>query len=128
MPTELEKACEVRLKIIRDIFVEHKKGKSTRQIASKHRIAESYVVSTVKKGIEAAITEQKKMYGINDDNVNSSGMIPSTHEYLCECGTTMLDGKPEKGENDYVFRTLDCPKCKKHYINPIDARKYLYSS
>lgn len=125
MLSEEKKAYDKKTAQVKIIIKMHKEGKSTRQIASKLWIAEQYVIDIARKGESAAISEVKKMFGINDDNVNSSGMIPSTREYLCECGTVMIDGKIEMGENDYIFRTLFCKKCNKKYYNPIDVKKYL---
>ena len=127
MIDEMQEVCDIKIKQIKDIITEHKKGKSTKQIASKMRIAESYLLDVVRKGEKQAISDTKKLYGISDDDVTSHGMIPSTHEYLCEdCGDTLMDGKPETAEDGYIFRTLDCPKCKKHHFNPLDIRRYLY--
>ncbi len=128
MSDEMKEVCDAKIKQIKYIITEHKKGKSTKQIATKAKAAESYVVDVAKKGEEKAISDTKRLYGFSDDDVNSQGMIPSTHEYLCEdCGATLIDGKPEKGENDYIFRTLFCVKCNKKYYNPLDMRRYLYN-
>lgn len=123
--SDLKKAYEGRLKLIKAILFEHKKGKSTRQIAIKVKAAESYVVEVCKKGENQSISDLKKLYGVNDDDVNSSMMTPSTHEYLCVCGTVMFDGKPETANNGYIFRTLICTKCNKKYYNPLDISRYL---
>lgn len=129
MSDEMKEACDIKIKQIKDIITEHKKGKSTKQIASKMKVAESYVIDVAKKGEKQSISDMKKLYGINDDDVNSHGMIPSTHEYLCEdCVVVLIDGKPETGEDGYIFRTLFCVKCNKKYYNPLDVRRYLYSS
>lgn len=128
MSNEMQEVCDAKIKQIKNIITEHKKGKSTKQIAMKAKVAESYVIEIAKKGEKQAISDTKKLYGISDDDVISHGMIPSTHEYLCEdCGATLVDGKIEEGENEYIFRTLLCLKCDKKYYNPLDVRRYLYS-
>lgn len=129
MSDEMKETCDLKIKQIKNIITEHRKGKSTRQIAAKAKVAESYVIDITKKGEKQAISDMKKSYGINDDDVNSHGMISSVHEYLCEdCSAILIDDKPETAKDGYIFRTLFCIKCNKKYYNPLDVRRYLYSS
>lgn len=129
-----------RMSDIKEILQLHSEGKTSQEISTKTRTAESYVVYVLKSGLEGMSKEIAEQYGINAEDIPKEKSSlkkedkvdkphPSTNqELLCMDCTQILQQIESVVFNDFTFRMYKCPKCGKAYPHPLDSQGYLVKS
>ncbi len=137
---QIQQMFKNRISDINYILELHSEGKTSQEISTKTRTAESYVISVLKSGLEGMSKEIAEQYNIRieeqpkgksslkRESVIEDKPHPSTNqEFLCMDCTQILEQIESVVFNDYTFRMYRCPKCKKVYPHPLDSQKYLGS-
>lgn len=127
-----------RISDVRYILELHSEGKTSQEISTKTRTAESYVVQCLKTGYDEMVKEIATQYNLKvedipkeksslkKESVKEDKPPPSTNqELLCMDCTKVLTQIEDVVFNDFVFRMFKCLVCGKVYPHPLDSQNYL---
>ena len=132
---ELQQMFKNRISDIKHILELHSEGKSSREISTKTRTAESYVIYVLKSGFDGIAEEVAKQYGLKLEDIpkeksslkkeeKKEPEYPESHEFICiDCAEPLIQIEDLIYESNTI-RMYQCKKCKKVYPHTLDSQKY----